>query len=141
MKWKKYTRAPVGNPMAKELAARMRAETDLYYFDTRHAQAFLDLLADEMAQRIQTRKEVTIPSIGTLHARATREHLVKNRPTRRIYTTLRLTAKLREKMHEAVTKRDPDREWQRRPVSPPSTGTSRSADNGDAPARHGDEGQ
>ena len=139
MTWKKHARAPIGNRLTKELAARLRADTDLHYFDSRHAQAFLEILADEMARRIQTRKEVTIPSIGTLHARATREHLVNNRPTRRIYTTLRLTARLREKMHEAVTNRDPDRDWQRPPVSPPGTGRSRTADNGDAPARHGDE--
>lgn len=125
MRWKKHSRAAIGSPMARELAARLRAETDLHYFDERHAQAFLKLLADEMARRIRTRKEVTIPAIGTFHARTTREHLVRGTPAQRVYATLRLTAELKAKVRDALANRDPDRDWQRPPVSPPGMDESR----------------
>ena len=129
---KTKTRAAIGSPMAKEMATRIRAETDLQYFDTRHAQAFFDLLADELTWRIHTRREVTIPSIGTLSARATREYVISGKRTRRLYTTLRLTGALRARMYDAVVNRDPDTNWQRAAASPPGMTGATAGGNGAA---------
>ena len=130
-----------GTELAHTLARRLRRETDIDYFEKRHAEALLEILAEEISAGLRARRTVKVPAIGRFAARVTQEYLIGNKATRRVYVSVHACKTLRERLLQAVAGRNPSHKWQRKGSRPPGSADSgaldtqrRLGDNAEKPA-------